>query len=64
MRSVGEHPAAAESLGVPVYRMKYIGVILSGMLAGFGGAVLVLQSASIYREGQTAGRGFIGSGRD
>jgi simple sugar transport system permease protein len=60
MRSVGEQPAAAESLGVGVYRMKYIGVIASGMLAGFGGAVLVLESASIYREGQTAGRGFIG----
>ncbi|HXJ64401.1 MAG TPA: ABC transporter permease, partial [Actinomycetota bacterium] len=56
----GENPAAAESLGVGVYRMKYIGVITSGMLAGFGGAVLVLESAGIYREGQTAGRGFIG----
>jgi ABC-type uncharacterized transport system permease subunit len=60
MRSVGEHPAAAESLGVAVYRMKYIGVIASGMLAGFGGAVLVIESAGIFREGQTAGRGFIG----
>jgi len=60
MRSVGEHPAAAESLGVGVYRMKYIGVIASGMLAGFGGAVLVIESAGIFREGQTAGRGFIG----
>ena len=60
MRSVGEHPMAAESLGVPVYRMKYIGVVVSGLLAGFGGAVLVLESAGIYREGQTAGRGFIG----
>src|SRR5439155_18367925 len=44
MRSVGEHPMAAESLGVPVYRMKYIGVVMSGVLAGFGGAVLVLES--------------------
>jgi general nucleoside transport system permease protein len=60
MRSVGEHPMAAESLGVPVYRMKYIGVVVSGMLAGLGGAILVLESAGIYREGQTAGRGFIG----
>jgi ABC-type uncharacterized transport system permease subunit len=60
LRSVGEHPAAAESLGVPVYTMKYIGVVISGCLAGFGGAFLVLQSAGIYREGQTAGRGFIG----
>jgi ABC-type uncharacterized transport system permease subunit len=60
MRSAGEHPMAAESLGVAVYRMKYIGVVASGMLAGLGGAILVLESAGIYREGQTAGRGFIG----
>jgi ABC-type uncharacterized transport system permease subunit len=60
MRSVGENPAAAESLGVRVYTMKYIGVCLSGCLAGLGGAFLVLESAGIYREGQTGGRGFIG----
>jgi simple sugar transport system permease protein len=51
---------AAESLGVPVYAVKYVGVVLSGMLAGLGGAFLVLESAGIYREGQTGGRGFIG----
>lgn len=63
MRSVGEHPVAAESLGVRVYSMKYIGVTISGMLAGLGGAFLVLSpgiGAGIYREGQTGGRGFIG----
>jgi simple sugar transport system permease protein len=61
LRSAGEHPIAAESLGVAVYRMKYIGVIVSGMLAGLGGAYLVLVSgAQIYREGQTANRGYIG----
>jgi general nucleoside transport system permease protein len=60
MRSVGESPVAAESLGVPVYSMKYIGVLISGCLAGLGGAYLVLESAGIYREGQTGGRGFIG----
>jgi general nucleoside transport system permease protein len=60
IRSVGEHPLAAESLGVPVYTMKYIAVTISGMLAGLGGAYLVIEQASIYREGQTAGRGFIG----
>jgi general nucleoside transport system permease protein len=59
MRSVGEHPEAAESLGVRVYTMKYIGVVVSGALAGAGGAFLVLEAAGIYREGQTAGRGFI-----
>jgi simple sugar transport system permease protein len=60
MRSVGENPEAAESLGVRVYAMKYIGVAISGCLSGLGGAFFVLESAGIYREGQTAGRGFIG----
>lgn len=59
LRSVGENPAAAESLGVPVYRMKYVAVLMSGLLAGLGGAFLVLFT-SIYREGQTGGRGYIG----
>jgi ABC-type uncharacterized transport system permease subunit len=59
LRSVGEHPVAAESLGVPVYRMKYVAVTISGALAGLGGAFLVVEEAQIYREGQTAGRGFI-----
>ncbi|MCZ2806427.1 ABC transporter permease [Modestobacter sp. VKM Ac-2983] len=59
LRSCGENPAAADSLGVPVYRLKYIAVIISGMLAGLGGVFLVF-IANIYREGQTNGRGFIG----
>jgi ABC-type uncharacterized transport system permease subunit len=59
LRSCGENPAAADSLGVPVYRMKYIAVLISGALAGLGGVFLVFL-ANIYREGQTAGRGFIG----
>ena len=58
LRAVGENPVAAESLGVGVYRMKYLAVTVSGALAGLGGAALVI--GSIYREGQTAGRGFIG----
>ena len=58
LRSVGENPVAAESLGIAVYRLKYAAVVLSGALAGLGGAALVV--GSIYREGQTAGRGFIG----
>jgi len=60
MRSAGENPVAAESLGVPVYTMKYLGVVISGALAGLAGAFLVLEAAGIYREGQTGGRGFIG----
>jgi simple sugar transport system permease protein len=60
LRSCGENPFAAESLGVPVYTMKYVAVVLSGALAGFGGAFLAIVGAGIYREGQTGGRGFIG----
>jgi ABC-type uncharacterized transport system permease subunit len=60
MRSAGENPVAAESLGVPVYTMKYLGVVISGALAGLAGAFLVLEAAGIYREGQTGGRGYIG----
>jgi simple sugar transport system permease protein len=62
LRSCGEDPWAAESLGVPVLRMKYYGVVISGMLAGLAGAFLVLVQAGIYREGMTGGRGFIGLG--
>ena len=59
LRSCGENPTAADSLGVPVYRFKYIAVVISGALAGLGGVSLVYY-ADIYREGQTDGRGFIG----
>jgi general nucleoside transport system permease protein len=59
LRSCGENPAAADSLGVPVYRLKYIAVVISGALAGLGGVFLVF-IANIYREGQVGGRGFIG----
>lgn len=61
LRSCGENPVAAESLGVDVYRYKYIGVIISGALAGLGGAALVLNPGQLgYLEGQTGGRGYIG----
>jgi simple sugar transport system permease protein len=60
LRSCGENPWAAESLGVPVYRMKYYAVVISGALAGLGGALLPLVQSGLYREGQTGGRGFIG----
>ncbi len=60
LRSCGESPTAAESLGVNVYRMKYAAVIASGALAGLGGVFLSEVASSIYREGQTGGRGFIG----
>ncbi|GAA2389357.1 ABC transporter permease [Dactylosporangium salmoneum] len=60
VRSVGEDPRAAESLGINVYRYKYYGVVISGAMAGLGGLYLSTVSSVIYREGQTGGRGYIG----
>ncbi|MEO3974053.1 ABC transporter permease [Streptomyces sp. CAU 1734] len=60
LRSCGENPIAAESLGVNVYKYKYIAVIISGGMAGLGGAFLALVTSHIYNEGQTGGRGYIG----
>ncbi|MGI5247207.1 ABC transporter permease [Dactylosporangium sp. CA-139066] len=60
VRSVGEDPQAAESLGINVYKYKYYGVIISGAMAGLGGVFLSTVSSVIYREGQTGGRGYIG----
>jgi simple sugar transport system permease protein len=60
MRFSGENPLAAESLGINVYHIRYIAISVSGMLASLGGAYLALVASSVYREGQTAGRGFIG----
>ena len=59
LRAAGERPAAADSLGVSVHRMRYLGMGLSGALAGMGGAVLVLFS-NRYQEGQAGARGFLG----
>jgi len=60
LRSVGEDPYAAESLGVNVYRMKYLAVVVSGALAGLAGATLIYVFARQFQDGQTNGRGFIG----
>ncbi|MEY2814135.1 MAG: hypothetical protein RL579_1040 [Actinomycetota bacterium] len=60
LRSAGEAPTAAESLGVNVYKMKYAGVIISGGFAGLGGAFLAIVAANHYQENQTGGRGYIG----
>ncbi len=60
LRSSGEAPSAAESLGVKVIPLRYAGLLISGGLAGFGGATLAIVASSYYRQGQTAGRGFIG----
>ena len=59
VRAVGEHPTAAETAGVDVIKIKYIGVILGGMLAGLGGAFLSLSHLNLFTRGMTGGRGFI-----
>jgi ABC-type uncharacterized transport system permease subunit len=60
LRIAGEHPLAGESLGVNIIRQKYIAVIISGGLAGLGGAFMAMELSGFFQEGQTGGRGFIG----
>ncbi len=60
VRSVGEHPKAADTLGIDVFKTRYTSVILGGMMAGFAGAYFTLGSAGRFDEVMTAGRGFIG----
>jgi len=60
LRSVGEHPKAADTLGINVFRTRYMAVLLGGMMAGFGGGYFTLGSVGRFDEVMTAGRGFIG----
>jgi simple sugar transport system permease protein len=59
LRSVGEHPKAADTLGINVFRTRYMAVILGGMVAGFAGAYFSIGSAGRFDEFMTNGRGFI-----
>ncbi|MGI6740456.1 MAG: ABC transporter permease [Brevefilum sp.] len=60
LRSVGEHPRAADTLGINVIKTRYVAVLLSGLVAGLGGAFFTLGSVGRFNEGMTAGKGFIG----
>ena len=59
LRATGEHPQAVDSMGISVYKMRYIGVILSGCFAGLGGSVMVLTFDTQYTAGSIHGIGFI-----
>jgi len=59
-RAVGEHPKAADTLGINVYLMRYVNVIIGGMIAGLGGAYFTIGSVGRFDQDMTAGKGFIG----
>jgi simple sugar transport system permease protein len=59
-RAVGENPRAADSLGVSVYKTRYLAVVYGGMVGGFAGAWFTLGTVGRFDEGMTGGRGFIG----
>lgn len=59
-RAVGEHPKAADTLGINVYFVRYVNVIIGGMIAGLGGAYFTIGSVGRFDEIMTAGKGFIG----
>jgi simple sugar transport system permease protein len=58
-RAVGEHPKAAETVGIDVIRLRYRNVLISGLFAGLAGAYLSMEATNSFQDGMTAGRGFI-----
>jgi simple sugar transport system permease protein len=60
IRSVGEHPRAADTLGINVFRTRYVSVLVSGAVAGLAGAYISVGVAGRFNEGITAGKGFLG----
>ena len=59
-RAVGEHPKAADTLGINVFLTRYVNVIIGGMIAGIGGAYFTIGSVGRFDQNMTAGKGFIG----
>jgi ABC-type uncharacterized transport system permease subunit len=59
LRSVGEHPKAADTLGINVFKTRYMAVIMGGMMAGLGGAYFTIGSTGFFNNVMTSGRGFI-----
>ena len=59
-RAVGEHPKAADTLGINVFLTRYVNVILGGMIAGIGGAYFTIGAVGRFDQNMTAGKGFIG----
>jgi simple sugar transport system permease protein len=59
MRACGEHPSAADTVGINVNRMRFWATVLGGAVAGFGGTYFTLDSSRNFQENMTAGRGFI-----
>jgi simple sugar transport system permease protein len=60
IRAVGEHPKAADTLGVNVFQTRYVSVLISGAIAGLAGAYMSIGAAGRFNEGMTAGKGFLG----